>query len=387
MFLKITITIWLLLYNKCFCVSEEYYNDDFVEIINNLTFYNDSNARRTIKGRSLSDLQRQYNFNNETQNVISNSEIQPSGRLFRVLDQDYENFYNATFLNLINIQYTKKKPETVFSSKSLRDYDYAPDTEIYKFSQASRYDRKQGIKNTSETKRQNQSDISKLQHVRFYNLEPAVTHITNIEKSKVLLRDNVWYVPQEFPCWELPVIYGEMRNKKKKSEIFLIYGGKLDNVIDNWTEAQNLYKVGDPPISHIFNKWCRLQPCYADHTLCLFPSPEVSNICDKGYKVLVPTVLDQITIIRTINSMRNRVAHGLVNKYSHLPTAANMKQINYDYDLEKIAEAWLRQCLPGAAPCSALDGLMVSQLECTKYMKYCCLKKLKTRSLWFVTQK
>ncbi|CAG9559104.1 unnamed protein product [Danaus chrysippus] len=211
----------------------------------------------------------------------------------------------------------------------------------------------------------------------FYNLEPAADKDLLKGQNKRNFT-NIWYVPQDLPCWELPLVYGELGERKDKSKVFLTYNGKLINVYDPWIEARPKFKVTDAPISHFVNKWCGVQPCFGDHTLCLFPNKDISNVCDKGYTVKTPNILDQSNIINTINTMRNRIANGLSIKYAHLPTAANMKQIIYDYDLQKISEAWLRQCLPGAAPCSALDGKSVTQLECTKYSKFCCLKYFKT---------
>lgn len=216
----------------------------------------------------------------------------------------------------------------------------------------------------------------------FYNLEPAADKDLLHGKNKRNFT-NIWYVPQDLPCWELPLVYGELGERKDKSKVFLTYNGELKNVFDPWVEARPKFKVTDAPISHFVNKWCGVQPCFGDHTLCLFPNQDISHVCDNGYTVKTPNILDQSNIINTINTMRNRIANGLSITYAHLPTAANMKQIIYDYDLQKISQAWLRQCLPGTAPCSALDGNSVTQLECTKYSKFCCLKYFKTAQKWF----
>ncbi|CAH2232562.1 jg22215 [Pararge aegeria aegeria] len=216
-------------------------------------------------------------------------------------------------------------------------------------------------------------------YAKFYNLEPAVNQDLNLNMTKYMF-DKTWYVPQEFPCWDLPILYGELGAKKNKYNVFLIYGGNLVNVIESSTEKETNYKPVEPQISHVINKWCEVEPCYGDHTLCIFPSLAKSNICDKQYTVHVPSILDQSAVVNTINTMRNHIANGISKRYPHLPSAANMKQVTYDYDLEDMAEAWLRQCLPGSAPCSALDGNLVSHLECTKYAKYCCTKTSKRNS-------
>ncbi|XP_052739098.1 uncharacterized protein LOC112050008 [Bicyclus anynana] len=216
---------------------------------------------------------------------------------------------------------------------------------------------------------------------KFYNLEPAVNQDINIIYNRQTF-NNTWYVPQDFPCWELPILYGELGSKKKKENIFLIHGGNLVNVKETTIEKLTNYKPVEPPISRVVNKWCEVEPCYGDHTLCLFPKIVISNICDKEYKVHVPSILDQAAVVNTINTMRNHIANGVSKRYSHLPSAANMKQITYDYDLEEMAQAWLRQCLPGSAPCSALDENLVAHLECTKYAKYCCPKNSKSFFKW-----
>ncbi|XP_045771108.1 uncharacterized protein LOC123871373 [Maniola jurtina] len=258
---------------------------------------------------------------------------------------------------------------------SFEEYDYKYDTDTDE-------DSLQALRNQVEEekllKSQNKTEPD-IPYAKFYNLEPAVDQDLTFNETKYIY-DKTWYVPQDFPCWDLPILYGELGAKKKKYDVFLIYGGNLVNVIESSTEMTKSYKPVEPPISHVINKWCEVEPCYGDHTLCLFPSPVISNICDKEYKVYVPNILDQSTLVNTINTMRNHVANGVSKKYSHLPSAANMKQITYDYDLEDMAQAWLRQCLPGSAPCSGLDGNLVSHLECTKYAKYCCSHSSKSFS-------
>lgn len=266
----------------------------------------------------------------------------------------------------------------LFDLKTFNEYDYKEDENEDSY-QPLRYKTSFDISDTkTSTITYNVTSNSK-----FFNLEPAIdfdNESENVLTNKV--DEDIWYVPYEFPCWELPTLYGELGIKKKKSDVFLIYGGKLMNVIGPSSKTKSHYKADDPFIPNTINKWCEVEPCYGDHTLCLFPNKHISNICDKEYKIIVPSTIEQFTITNTLNSMRNRVANGLASKYSHLPTAANMVQVTYDYDLEKISEAWLRQCLPGAPPCSALDGDIATQLECTKYMKYCCLQNSKTVSQW-----
>lgn len=209
---------------------------------------------------------------------------------------------------------------------------------------------------------------------KFYNLEPAAGVLDNKKHTdKSVHKDKVWYVPEKYPCWELPIIYGELGRKKQISEVFLVYFSRLTNVIDDNPKTVPVLKkyfIADP--AKVVNKWCAVSPCYGDHTLCLFSRKAYSRICDTEYKVYSPSMSEQMALINTINSMRNSVARGTAEEYSHLPPAANMKQIIYDFDLEEMAKVWLRQCLPGIAPCSSLENEYIIQLECTKYADYCC---------------
>lgn len=208
----------------------------------------------------------------------------------------------------------------------------------------------------------------------FFNLEPAAG-VLNYKKGKGGTKnERVWYVPEKFPCWDMPVIYGELGLKKTISNIFIVYASRLKNVIDENPEQVAVPSNDIAPNSEqIVNKWCEESPCYGDHTLCLFSHKTYSQICEKNYRVYPPTMSEQISLVNTLNSMRNSVAKGTAEEYLHLPPAGNMKQMTYDFDLEEMAEAWLQQCLPGLAPCSSLDDEYIMQLECTKYAKTCCV--------------
>ncbi|XP_072934715.1 uncharacterized protein [Epargyreus clarus] len=256
---------------------------------------------------------------------------------------------------------------TIVPSDIFKEYEYMydDDTKPYMLRQHSQ--------NTEQVKETNNLDNSKkLPLTDFYNLEPAISHLNlSYNHSE---NDNVWYIQDDLPCWDLPLLYGELSKKKKYSEVFTMRGGELKNVIVNdssveWFSSVNK-RVTSPPT--YTNKWCMVEPCYGDHTLCLFSRKTSSSLCNKNYEVIVPSILEHTALVNTINSMRNKIANGESHRYSYLPPAANMKQIIYDYDLEEIAAVWLHQCLPGSAPCSALDGSFVTQLECTKYAKYCC---------------
>ncbi|XP_028035287.1 uncharacterized protein LOC114246791 [Bombyx mandarina] len=225
--------------------------------------------------------------------------------------------------------------------------------------------------------------------LNFKNLQPAVVkwpinQINNDVLPVNRINANVWYVAEDYPCWNLPILYGKLPERKRASSVFFTKGQLLENVIDDGLQ------IPHDSISYTrwryqrSNKWCQDEPCYGDHTLCLFPIKKNSAMCDKNYAVVAPNNNERIVLVNTLNSMRNEIARGTSKDYKHLPTAANMKQIMYDQDLEKMAKAWLQQCLPGHPPCSALGSNYVTQLECTRYGNDCCIynKKYNYGSKW-----
>ncbi|XP_075983628.1 uncharacterized protein LOC142981522 [Anticarsia gemmatalis] len=215
--------------------------------------------------------------------------------------------------------------------------------------------------------------------VDFYNLKPAGSQLS--PENETLIGDNInlyenqvfWYVPDNIPCWNLPILYGELGEKLTNDEVFLTYKGKLKKVTENTENEEKTLKEANIPVSQAMNKWCAADPCYGDHTLCLFPEMVNSKLCTRKYKVFTPTMMQRVKLVNNLNSMRNRVANRGTKLYRHLPTAANMRQVIYDTDLQNMAAAWLHQCLPGPSACSSLDDELVAQLECTKYAKQCCM--------------
>lgn len=241
------------------------------------------------------------------------------------------------------------------------------------------------ILKNSKTENENTRDKVSID---FYNLVPAVS--VNKDNDDTFsnysaLDNNVWYVPETTQCWELPMLHGELGNAKKTGEVFLMYSGELRNVIESNNEPSQPSRPLYIPISQTMNKWCAAGPCYGDHTLCLFSDRSNSQLCLSGYVVSTPSMIEQIGLVNTVNSMRNRIANGETDLYPHLPKAADMNQLIYDFDLESMAAAWLHQCLPGPASCSALEGNYVTQLECTKYARHCCIDSFKSEkaSKWY----
>lgn len=249
------------------------------------------------------------------------------------------------------------------------------------------------FKTTTDFNRVDEDDTDKLS-IDFYNVMPATTVSNDNEGvgSNSFTNNNIWYVPENSPCWDLPILYGEMKSNRLldgtplDSQVFLMYPGTLKNVRETKEEQIQPTRSLSIPMSQTMNKWCAAGPCYGDHTMCLFSEKTNSKLCRNGYTVTTPTMVEQIGLVNTVNSMRNRIANGETLKYKHLPKAANMNQLIYDFDLESMAVAWLHQCLPGPAACSALDGNYVTQLECTKHAQHCCISSFKTEraSKWYV---
>ncbi|CAG4932852.1 unnamed protein product [Colias eurytheme] len=360
--------ILFLLITGSYHIDVDYYDDDNNSDQNENISYIDSIERR----RGYDD------YNNLTFNLESTeyNNFYPHNNISdRTLLYNTEN--NKTIDNFPTLNITKYSGQNInidnlnSQDKSESTSTFVPKSDIFKdYLYAYEDDKEKILRQVNISQNKDNEEIAndttqlklKDHSVQFYNLEPAVES----DILKDIINDtqnaNVWYVPEKYPCWELPLLYGELGRRKITSKIFGIYGGHLNNVIDPGYNIKG-DRSFHPPFTQVMNRWCGVQPCYGDHTLCLFPDATLSKLCEKGYTVQVPTILDHIALVNTINSMRNQVASGDSDRYSHLPPAANMHQITYDYDLQKISEAWLRQCLPGPAPCSALDG-NAPKLEC-----------------------
>lgn len=217
-------------------------------------------------------------------------------------------------------------------------------------------------------------NINNTESHNFFNLKPKVIELP-MNMSVPEIGDNmlVWYIPERSNCFfDMPLVFGFKNYDFNGDGVFRLHNVGLKNVrLHERSEGLTRKKPysGTPYVS---NKWCNILPCYGDHTLCLFPDKKMSAICKKDYRVRTPLSHEQTLLVKTVNSMRNRVARGKSNHYKHLPTAANMKQMRYDLDLEEMAAAWLRQCSPGPAPCVSLDTEYVTQLECSKIANKCC---------------
>ncbi|XP_068623809.1 uncharacterized protein [Battus philenor] len=293
------------------------------------------------------------------------------------MDFDYKKIVQSYQLNPNNL--------SKFSLNIFDEYEYIYDDERYQtsggdYTYIAPEELQSGRKHKQKIHRKGKK--SKLGKVKlnlldYYSLEPASAYV-NVDDNRLVSDDgNVWYVPQDLPCWQLPLLYGELGHREK-SNVFSINRGYLKNVVHHRKKQKFFSEIVHTPEMQMYNKWCGIEPCYGDHTLCLFPDKTISNFCENGYTVKTPTSSEQVALVNTVNSMRNRIAIGESIRYSHLPQAANMMQVTYDYDLEKMAYAWLSQCLPGPAPCSALDGSFVSQLECKKYSQQCCVDSSKS---------
>lgn len=211
----------------------------------------------------------------------------------------------------------------------------------------------------------------------FLNLKPKIGKVNLIRYQKLSYQElektkKVWYVPYKFYCsLKSPLMSGSLE-RKRTTDIFQIHENSLTNVKMaaneiTFIKPTNLHK------GEKFNAWCTISPCYGDHTLCLFQGTSYSKLCDESYVVKIPKTYEQVLIINIVNSMRSSVATQQSERYKHLLPAADMNQIMYDLDLQEMAQVWLHQCVPGPAPCVALNNEFVAQLECTKYASKCCL--------------
>lgn len=219
-----------------------------------------------------------------------------------------------------------------------------------------------------------------------FNLESVADNLNFNSSSEKL--EETWYVIEDYPCWDLPLIYGEIDQiksrqfnygkRKRRSPVFQMYPKFLKNVITG-NETVEEPKPLNGNFQYNVNKWCRIAPCYGDHTMCLFPKRVTAGFCGRTYTVSVPPVQEQTAFIFALNSIRNAVASGDKSHHHpqipHVVGATNMKKIIYDYELELMAERWLLQCLPGPSHCCSLDNAFVTQLECTKLTEKCCMEK------------
>ncbi|CAH4027719.1 unnamed protein product [Pieris brassicae] len=364
------LSVFIVISSCCYCVDVDYYDDENVEENKDRLNINQTVDRRFGDEEVKVDA----NITNPDNSNVSEKYSAYSTLGIQIQPISNENpivqYYHSRAKSIKSDSFVQNYSKFVSKLDVFKDYVYLYDDNAE--SNVLRNDNMSQLYQKQTTINMTEAQKLKEYAIKFYNLEPAAA-------SSVLNdipRDNnqkVWYVPENYPCWELPLLYGELGQRMNTTEVFLIFGGRLKNVVDPGYN-ETVYKTPSSSTSYLPNRWCGVLPCYGDHTLCLFPGDNLSKLCEKGYNVQVPSILDQIALVNTINSMRNRVASGESDRYSHLPPAANMKEINYDYDLQKVSEAWLRQCLPGPAPCSALDGETVSHLECTKYADNCCFK-------------
>lgn len=374
----------------CHGIAEEYYDDRFVEdvplLVNNTL--DSSGAGGILQNSSLDQnkssrkIYDNPNFNHEHDDELKIFVIGSNDEKYRSKILSFTTTKPSTKTTQSRLKYVTTDNITTReqSLHFFRDYEYVYSDDTTQEKPFLVIPEDDVGSSTSVNTEQNKTKVF---HTDFYNLEPAAV-IPKLNEN-VMPDTRMWYVPEKYPCWELPVLYGELGKKKNTSEIFLVNNGDLKNVIEVQRQNKPIFKTPDFQESNPLNKWCAAQPCYGDHTLCLFSDNSISKICDSKYTVGFPTIVRTIEIVNTVNAMRNRIANGAADEYRQLPPAQNMKQIIYDYDLEKMAAAWLRQCLPGPPPCSALDDHYVTQLECTKYADKCCINSdsIDPTSKWY----
>lgn len=380
---KYCVVLYLVI--ECICISEDYYD----ELNAKMTAVSPDNvdARRVgdKKRKSsllIKDLLKKWQYSDYSDNddefkiVVVNSKKKL--KLPQTVSTTMETTTAPTTTTIQYVPETSKCTNKPIVLDFNKDYEYIYDDSTSHLPHHTNMSLKKTTTATHTILISEKND-SKIYYTDFFNLVPAAVmpdfNISHLPKKE-------WFVPETYPCWQLPVLTGELGSRKKTSEIFLTYGANLKNVVVLEKFKKPSWPAFDLNTAALHNKWCEVEPCYGDHTLCLFSGHVISKICDQGYRVKELTMLEEIAVSNTINSMRNRIASDEAEEYRHLPPASNMKQMLYDYDLEKMASAWLHQCLPGPPPCSALDGQYVTQLECTKYADQCCINSYKVDSTY-----
>ncbi|CAB0013518.1 unnamed protein product [Nesidiocoris tenuis] len=100
------------------------------------------------------------------------------------------------------------------------------------------------------------------------------------------------------------------------------------------------------------DNWC--SPTYQcpgagaliEHTMCTYGPKPPADRCH-GLRD-VQTDEKRTLIVDSLNAARQQLSRG---KLSNWPEAADMREISYDYDLEKIALRWAAQCVKGSDKC------------------------------------
>lgn len=100
------------------------------------------------------------------------------------------------------------------------------------------------------------------------------------------------------------------------------------------------------------DNWC--SPTYQcpgagaliEHTMCTYGPKPPADRCH-GLRD-VQTDEKRTLIVDSLNAARLQLSRG---KLSNWPEAADMREISYDYDLEKIALRWAAQCVKGSDKC------------------------------------
>lgn len=329
--------------NQTQIFTNDYYEDpDDYEIVINKS--EDDNLQ------NVSHLRRQND--NETRSEITKQTEQ---------DKDYYN--NTTTEN-----YKKPMTKQTFINPLYDEYEDSYTSTLKLFRHQSHTSIRR-VNNFQETSEQQPNLLNKFYDVKPKTIRPSKKRLNYENKQNSEGLRKVWYILEEHSCeLDSPLIYGSVP-AQDGNNIFKIHNEGIVNIS---ISAETPQRSRKPAVSlYPVNRWCNMPPCYADHTLCQYNDNKYSSLCEPKYYVHVLSPHERGMMVNMMNSMRNRVASGLVKKYKHLPTAANMNQLLYDIDLENMALSWLFQCKPGPAPCVAMDG-PVSQLECTKRVQNCC---------------
>ncbi|CAB4065215.1 CRISP [Lepeophtheirus salmonis] len=80
-----------------------------------------------------------------------------------------------------------------------------------------------------------------------------------------------------------------------------------------------------------------------EHTLCSFRG-KISKDCGKYHRRTISKPSEQNEIVKIHNEFRSKIANGSEYENVVMPPASNMMEIEWDYELQLLAQTWVDQC-------------------------------------------
>ncbi|KAG5888310.1 hypothetical protein JTB14_015818 [Gonioctena quinquepunctata] len=122
---------------------------------------------------------------------------------------------------------------------------------------------------------------------------------------------------------------------------FNIYGKTGTNIKIIYTNGINNEDIG--VLSVNYGDYCKLSCSKGKHTVCTRQSQAcgAGSKCGRNFEVIPLTDGQRQMILDIHNSYRNKVASG---QQKGLPSAANMKTMTYNRELEFITQCWVNEC-------------------------------------------